>query len=65
MFFYLLIIKQGRKIIVGLRWRASNVMQPCNNWRRGFRFTALECPSRSGRGHPWCPWCHATCLVPI
>ena len=44
-----------------LRWRASNVMQPCNNWRRGFRFTALECRSRSCRGHPRC---HATCLVP-
>jgi len=40
-----------------LRWRASNVTQPCNNWRHGFRFTALECPSRSCRGHPWC---HAT-----
>ena len=44
-----------------LRWRASNITQPCNNWRRGFRFTALERPSRSCRGHPWC---HATCLVP-
>ena len=44
-----------------LRWRASNVTQPCNNWRCGFRFTALERPSRSCRGHPWC---HATCLVP-
>ena len=44
-----------------LRWRASNVTQPCNNWRRGLRFTVLERPSRSCRGHPWC---HATCLVP-
>ena len=44
-----------------LRWRASNVTQRCNNWRRGFRFTTLERPSRSCRGHPWC---HATCLVP-
>ena len=44
-----------------LRWRASNNTQPCNNWRRGFRFTALEPPSRSCRGHPCC---HATCLVP-
>jgi len=44
-----------------LRWRASNVTQPCNNWRRGHRFTAFERPSRSCRGHPRC---HATCLVP-
>jgi len=46
---------------VELRWRASNVTQPCNNWRRGLRFTALERPSRSCRGHPQC---HATCPVP-
>ena len=32
---------------IQLRWRASNVTQPCNNLRRGFRFTALERPSRS------------------
>ena len=44
-----------------LRWRASNVTQPCNKWRRGFRFTALERHSGSCRGHPRC---HATCLVP-
>ena len=43
-----------------LRWRASNAMQRCKNWRRGLRFTALEHPSRSCRGHPWCS---ATCLV--
>ena len=24
-----------------LRWRPSNIMQPCNNWRRGFQFTTL------------------------
>ena len=35
-----------------LRWREGNVMQPCNNWRRSLRFTALECPSRRYRGHP-------------
>ena len=46
---------------IALRWRASPVMQPCNNWRHGFRFTTLERPSRSCRGHPWC---HAICLVP-
>ena len=46
--------------IIILRWWASNVTQPCNNWR-GFRFTAIERPSRSCRGHPWC---HATYLVP-
>ena len=32
-----------------LRWRASNVTQLCNNWRRGLRFTALERPSRNYR----------------
>jgi len=44
-----------------LRWGASNVTQPWNNWRHGFRFIALERPSRSCRGHPWR---HAICLVP-
>jgi len=47
--------------IIILRWQASNVTQPCNNWRRGFRFTTIECPSRSCKVYPWC---HATCLVP-
>ena len=44
-----------------VRWQASNVTQPRNNWRRGLQFTALERPSRSCREHLWC---HATCLVP-
>ena len=44
-----------------LKWRASNITKPCNNWSRGLQFTALEHPSRSCRGHQWC---HATCLVP-
>jgi len=43
-----------REIVEFLRWWASNVTQPCNNWRHGLRFTALERPSRSCRGHPWC-----------
>jgi len=52
----------GKKFLaIVLRWRAKNVTQPCNNWRRGLWFTALECLSRSCRGHPRC---HATCLVP-
>ena len=29
-------------------------MQPCDNWRSGLWFTALEHPSRSCRGHPQC-----------
>ena len=42
-------------------WRASNVTQLCNNWRRGLQFTALERRSRSCRGHPWH---QATCHFP-
>ena len=47
----------------GARQRTCMVAgkQLCNNWGRGFRFTALERPSRSCRGHPWC---HAICPVP-
>ena len=44
-----------------LRWRASNITKPCNNWRCGLQFTTLEHPSRSCRG---LPWCHDTCPVP-
>ena len=55
------VISRYSQVFVTLRWRASNVTQPCNNWRCGLQFTALERPSRSCRGHPRC---HATCLVP-
>ena len=30
-----------------LRWWESNVMQPCNNWRRGFQLTALGAPAEA------------------
>jgi len=56
-----------------LRWRASNVTQPCNNWRRGFRFTALSAPAKAVeaihdvmppvlfQGFSWASIDHVTC----
>jgi len=32
-------------LVLCLRWRASNNTQPCNNWRRDFRFSALSTPA--------------------